>query len=208
MLKLFLAQLGIEALVKCIEGCLSWAFFATPSGQAILTKLLESKDFTVTLAVQLLCGPFGSNAHKPAGQAILTKLLESKDFTVTLAVKLLRGNFGSNAHTPAGVQMFNSVYQHLIRLHTPNLPQVLVSILTTKLCILKISTAAENLLVNCRPGNVEDVIFVAKFLRANFTSEALKRRTLSFRKIPRLLSMSLITFIGSVSVHVEPVLNL
>ena len=67
MLKLFLAQLGIEALVKCIEGCLSWAFFATPTGQAILTKLLESKDFTVTLAVQLLCGPFGSNAHKPAG---------------------------------------------------------------------------------------------------------------------------------------------
>ena len=37
------------------------------SSICILTKLLESKDFTVTLAVQLLCGPFGSNAHKPAG---------------------------------------------------------------------------------------------------------------------------------------------
>jgi hypothetical protein len=149
------------------------------SSICILTKLLESKDFTVTLAVQLLCGPFGSNAHKPAGQAILTKLLESKDFTVTSAVQLLRGNFGSNAHKPAGVQMFNSVYQHLIRLHTQNLPQVLVSILTTKLCILKISTAAENLLVNCRPGNVEDVTFVAKLLRANFTSSEKKNTKFS-----------------------------
>ena len=122
---------------------------------------------------------FARTVRSTSSICILTKLLESKDFTVTLAVQLLCGPFGSNAHKPAGVQMFNSVYQHLIRLHTQNLPQVLVSILTTKLCILKIATAAENLLVNCRPGNVEDVIFVAKFLRANFTSSEKKNTKFS-----------------------------
>jgi hypothetical protein len=78
-----------------------------------------------------------------------------------------------------GVLRQHGQKQHLIRLHTQNLPQLLVSILTTKLCILKIATAAENLLVNCRPGNVEDVIFVAKFLRANFTSSEKKNTKFS-----------------------------
>ena len=119
MLKLFLAQLGIEALVKCIEGCLSWAFFATPSGQAILTKLLESKDFTVTLAVQLLCGPFGSNAHKPAGVQMFNSVyLETRTI---VARQSLPGIFLPTRVHPVvpppaqGCLPLNPVWVHLLR---------------------------------------------------------------------------------------------